>query len=165
MLVDGAVLGPLGQLGVKDSKRLADASVERLAGKIRGCCIYAIVPIGPEKYNHLYSKIRNLNGLLAWGHARAIENILNREECSYALADQFGDENFLISALMSKGRTIQVKQQTRRDPSWKGIHHKVRKRKVEGSSQDPLQDNKIGTGRLATRRKGCRQSSTTQECR
>ena len=112
VLVDGAVLGPLGQLGVKDSKRLADASVERLAGKIRGSCIYAIVPIGPEKYNHLYSKIQNLNRLLAWGHARAIENILNREECSYALADQFGDENFLISALLSKGRTIQVKQQT-----------------------------------------------------
>jgi len=113
VLVDGTALGPLGQLGVKDSKRLADASVERLALQIRGCCVYAVVAIGPEKYNYLYSRIRNLNRLLAWGHARAIENILNRREASYALADQFGDEHFLVSALMSKGRTIEVRQETR----------------------------------------------------
>jgi ribonuclease HIII len=113
VLVDSTALEPLWQLGVKDSKRLADASVERLAVQIRGCCVHAIVAIGPEKYNYLYSKIQNLNRLLAWGHARAIENILNRKEASYALADQFGDENFLVSALMSKGRTIQVRQETR----------------------------------------------------
>ncbi len=35
-------------------------------------------PSGPEKYNELWAKLRNLNRLLAWGHARAIENILER---------------------------------------------------------------------------------------
>ena len=58
----------------------------------------------------MYGKIGNLNRLLAWGHSRAIENILNQEECEYALADQFGDEKLIINALMEKGKTINVQQ-------------------------------------------------------
>ncbi|GAI34168.1 unnamed protein product, partial [marine sediment metagenome] len=76
-------------------------------------CLCSVVTIGPTKYNELYNKIRNLNRLLAWGHSRAIENILDREECDYALADQFGDEKFIIAALMEKGKGIKVKQEIR----------------------------------------------------
>ena len=36
---------------------------------------YEIILISPEKYNELYSKIGNINNLLAWGHAKCIENL------------------------------------------------------------------------------------------
>jgi len=113
VLVDNATARSLKELGTRDSKTLSDKSVTELAGRIEKQCLYSVVAIGPEKYNELYSKIGNLNRLLAWGHSRAIENILERETCDYALADQFGDENFLIGALMEKGKRIEVKQETR----------------------------------------------------
>ena len=111
ILVDNTSAPSLEKLGVKDSKRLSDNSVKELAGKINRTCLCSVVTIGPERYNELYSKIGNLNRLLAWGHSRVIENILNREECDYALADQFGDEKFIINALMEKGKTIEVRQE------------------------------------------------------
>jgi len=113
VLVDNATARSLKELGTRDSKTLSDKSVTELASRIEKQCLYSVVAVGPEKYNELYSKIGNLNRLLAWGHSRAIENILERETCHYALADQFGDENFLIGALMEKGKRIEVKQETR----------------------------------------------------
>ena len=113
VLVDETAALSLEELGVKDSKRLSDNVAKELAAKIDKMCLCSVVVIGPKRYNELYSKIRNLNCLLAWGHSRAIENILDREECDYALADQFGDEKFIISALMEKGKKIKVKQEIR----------------------------------------------------
>ena len=113
VLVDNAITKSLEELGVKDSKRLSDNSVKELAAKIKKICPYSLVAIGPAKYNELYHKIGNLNRLLAWEHSRAIENILNKEECDYALADQFGDSKFIIDALMEKGKRIKVKQEIR----------------------------------------------------
>ena len=37
-----------------------------------------MVNLPPETYNRLYDKIGNLNRLLAWGHARVIENLLEK---------------------------------------------------------------------------------------
>ena len=113
VLVDNTIAESLEQLGVKDSKKLSDNSVRELAAKINKTCLYSLVTIGPAKYNELYNEIGNLNRLLAWGHSRTIENILNRESCDYALADQFGDKKFITDALMEKGKRIEVKQEIR----------------------------------------------------
>jgi ribonuclease HIII len=101
------------ELGVKDSKKLSDAKIRELAMKIKSTCKYSIVPIGPEKYNELYDQIGNLNKLLAWGHARAIENILEDTDCENALTDQFGDEKFVLNALLKKGKKIKLVQRPR----------------------------------------------------
>lgn len=98
------------ELGVKDSKSLSDMQIGLLAQKIKKICEYTIVTIGNEKYNELYSKIDNLNKMLAWGHARAIENMLEKVECNYALSDQFGDEKLIKNALMEKGKNIFLEQ-------------------------------------------------------
>lgn len=100
-------------LGVKDSKKLSDAKIRGLAMKIKSTCKYSIVPIGPEKYNERYDQIGNLNKLLAWGHARAIENILEDTDCENALTDQFGDEKFVLNALLKKGKKIKLVQRPR----------------------------------------------------
>ncbi len=99
--------------GIKDSKRLSDKRILDLEPMIRQACRHSIVAIGPERYNELYEKFRNLNRLLAWAHARALENILSEGECPRAVADQFGDERFINNALMEKGRQIVLEQRPR----------------------------------------------------
>jgi len=113
VLVDNTTVKSLQELGVRDSKRLSENSIKELAIRINRQCLCSVVTIGPERYNELYNKIGNLNCLLAWGHSRTIENILNREKCDYALADQFGDKKFITDALMEKGKRIEVKQEIR----------------------------------------------------
>lgn len=103
----------LEEIGAADSKTLTDSKIEKLAEEIMKNCIYSIVTIGNEKYNNLYSKIKNLNKLLAWGHARVIENLLEKKPCIYALSDQFGKPNLIKNALMEKGRKINLEQRPR----------------------------------------------------
>jgi len=103
----------LRQMGVRDSKKLSDGKVRELADAVKGLCPHAVVAIGPEKYNELYDRIQNLNRLLAWGHARAIENVLATVPCGRALSDQFGDEQYLLQALLKKGKSIRLEQRTR----------------------------------------------------
>ena len=99
--------------GVRDSKTLSDKKATALAEQIRALCPSTIVVIGPERYNSLHASFKNLNRLLAWGHARAIENLLEKVSCDRVVADQFGDERFLKSALMAKGRAITLIQKPR----------------------------------------------------
>jgi len=118
-LVIGAVYLPDGQddvlreLGVKDSKRTSDNRSRELAEVIKRGYRHSVVAIGPERYNELYDKLRNLNRILAWAHARAIENILAEVPCRLAITDQFGDKRYVLEALMQKGRTIELVQKPR----------------------------------------------------
>ncbi|MGH7229079.1 MAG: ribonuclease HIII [Nitrospiraceae bacterium] len=95
---------------VRDSKKISDGRVLELARDLRQVCKHSIVAIGPQRYNELYEKIRNLNKLLAWGHARALENLLEQVNCDLAIADQFGDERFILNALLEKGKRIRLVQ-------------------------------------------------------
>jgi ribonuclease HIII len=101
---------PLRAAGVRDSKALSDKKVAAFAEQIRVLCPFTIVAIGPERYNSLQTSFKNLNHLLAWGHARAIENLLEKVPCDRVVADQFGDERFLKNALLAKGRTVTLIQ-------------------------------------------------------
>ncbi len=100
----------LRELGVKDSKKLSDNRVREFAGLIREGYKHSVVVIGPEKYNELYGKLRNLNRILAWAHSRAIENILEEVHCVQAVTDQFGDKLYVLNALMKKGKNIELIQ-------------------------------------------------------
>ncbi len=106
-LVAAGVFVPDGQedvlreLGVKDSKRLSANRVRQLAEMIKDGYTHSVVAIGPEKYNELYAKLRNLNRLLAWAHSRVIENILEQIPCTQVITDQFGDRQFVEKALMN----------------------------------------------------------------
>ncbi|HTN43246.1 MAG TPA: ribonuclease HIII [Nitrospiria bacterium] len=111
--VDPELSARLVAWGVKDSKRLTDKRVLELEPRIREACRHAVVAIGPERYNILYEKMRNLNKLLAWAHARTLENLLSETESPRAIADQFGDERFIKNALMEKGRQIVLEQRPR----------------------------------------------------
>lgn len=114
VFVDATTQGELALMQVRDSKKLSDGRVLELAPDIKTICPHSIIAIGPQKYNELYAKIKNLNRLLAWGHAKALENLLERGVvCERAISDQFGDERLILHALQEKGRTIVLEQRTK----------------------------------------------------
>jgi ribonuclease HIII len=112
--VDPDIAHAMQEMGVKDCKQLTDKAVFFIGNKTRqllGPGKFSIVSIGPEAYNRLYAKMRNVNTLLAWAHARCIENILETvPDCPRAVADQFGAERVIKNALMKKGRSIKLEQ-------------------------------------------------------
>ena len=103
--------------GVKDSKLIKnDLKIQKTASAIRAIVKgnYSSVMIGPEAYNRLYEGFKNLNKLLAWGHARALENLLEKAGgCKMAIADKFGAEHLIQKALKEKGKKIELIQKTK----------------------------------------------------
>jgi len=111
---DEVALERLPQAGVRDSKKVADSTLWRLEKAVKQICpAFEVVRIMPERYNSLYAEIGNLNRLLAWAHARVIENVLEKVNCGIAVTDQFGDERYLQQRLMTRGREITLIQRVR----------------------------------------------------
>lgn len=110
VMVDESNIAILKKAGVKDCKVVDDKNIYKLAALIKNNCIFSVITINPSKYNELYAKLKNLNLLLAWGHARAIENILEKKDCDYALSDKFGDDKLIQNALLNRGKKIHLEQ-------------------------------------------------------
>lgn len=115
--VDAKVARMLHETGAVDSKRISsDAKISALAQSIRHIpgiqC--EVVQINPARYNELYDKFGNLNRLLAWGHAKVIESLLEKvPDCPRALSDQFANPTVLQKALQTRGRNIELLQRTK----------------------------------------------------
>jgi ribonuclease HIII len=115
--VDHGIARKLLNAGVQDSKRIgSDARIRALAQTIRKSAngLIETVLIGPQRYNELYEKFGNLNKLLGWGHARVIENLLEkRPDCPRSLSDQFADARVIEQSLLRHGRKIDIDQRTK----------------------------------------------------
>lgn len=106
------------KLGVMDSKKLTDKMMQSMAPQIEaivGKAAISVIEMGPEAYNRLYDQFKssgkNLNHLLAWGHAKALETLLEANPtCTHAIADQFGSEHYIQSQLKTRGRSITLFQ-------------------------------------------------------
>jgi ribonuclease HIII len=105
--------------GIRDSKNIgSDRRIAELAQLIRSTpgCVFSVVPIGNAAYNRLHAKMRSVNTLLAWGHARAIENMMGAADRMHpppmrAISDQFAhDKGVIAKALMALGRSIELVQ-------------------------------------------------------
>jgi ribonuclease HIII len=111
---DGADEDFLKKLEVRDSKRISDRRVAVLAGEISKGLPHSRVAIGPARYNELYESLANLNRILAWAHARAIENLAEEwPEIGRAVTDKFGDDAYVARALMKRGRELELIQKVR----------------------------------------------------
>ena len=117
--VNESVIKAWADLGVRDSKNISsDKKISDLADKIRKTpgCVTTVVPIGNEAYNRLYAKMKSVNAMLAWGHARVIENLLGQRHGMNpppvkAISDQFAASKSVIEkALMAQGRELQLMQ-------------------------------------------------------
>ena len=115
--VDKDIARSLMDSGIMDSKRITSAKrIRTLSETIRNTpgCKWEMVSLGPERYNDMQPRFRNLNALLAWGHARVIEKLhLATPTCPRALSDQFAKPELLQNALKKQGITIQLDQRTK----------------------------------------------------
>lgn len=117
--VNEAVINAWKDAGIRDSKNISsDKKIAELAEKIRktpGCVVDTVV-VGNEAYNRLYEKMKSVNTLLAWGHARVIENLMGKRYQMNpppvkAISDQFAASKSVIEkALMAQGKEIQLVQ-------------------------------------------------------
>jgi len=108
--------------GIRDSKNISsDNRIRELAELIRDTpgCVSTVVPVGNESYNRLYTKMRSVNAMLAWGHARVIENLMGQKHRMNpppvkAISDQFASSKEVVAkALMTLGRSIELVQRHR----------------------------------------------------
>ena len=117
--VNESVINAWKDAGVRDSKNISsDKKISDLAKLIRETpgCVTSIVPIGNEAYNRLYAKMKSVNTVLAWGHARVIENLMGQRHRMNpppvrAISDQFASSKSVIEkALMSMGKKLELMQ-------------------------------------------------------
>ena len=114
---DAEIGAKLAAAGVCDSKLIkSDKKITEIAHNIRNIAAgkFAVVTVGPEAYNRLYGNFGNLNRLLAWGHAKVIEELLEKvPDCPRMLSDKFGNESLIRNALQTRGRLIKLDQETK----------------------------------------------------
>jgi ribonuclease HIII len=120
--VNADILDQWKEAGIRDSKKISsDAQIAKLAERIRTTpgCVHTVVPIGPEAYNRMHGTNGSVNRVLAWGHARVIENLLGQRHRMHplpvrAISDQFASDKATIErALLSMGRDFQLVQRHR----------------------------------------------------
>ena len=117
--VNEAIVRLLEREGIQDSKRIgSDTRIARLARTIRSApgVLCETVVLTNRKYNSLQAKMRNLDRVLAWGHARVIENLLERSDAmdppaSLVIIDQFARRKSTVGdALMPRGKRLRLVQ-------------------------------------------------------
>jgi len=117
--VNETVINSWKDKGVRDSKNISsDKKIHELADVIRKTpgCVVDTVTIGNEAYNRLYVRMKSVNAMLAWGHARVIENLMGKRYQMNpvpvrAISDQFAASKSVIEkALMAGGREIELIQ-------------------------------------------------------
>ncbi len=120
--VNEAIVKSWKDSGIRDSKNISsDKKIKDFAELITKTpgCVTSVVPIGNEAYNRLYEKMRSVNTLLAWGHARVIENLMGQQHRMNplpvrAISDQFAaNPETVAKALMPLGRGVELIQKHR----------------------------------------------------
>lgn len=119
VLVTKETLELLRPVVLRDSKELGPDRITRAAADIRRICAgaFAVVTVLPERYNEFMAGAsfgKNSQRILAWMHARCIEDLLEKhEDVRHAVCDKFADESVIRRALLTRGRTITVHQHVR----------------------------------------------------
>jgi len=117
--VNETVLAAWEDAGVRDSKNISsDKKISDLAKLIKDTpgCVTTVVPIGNEAYNRLHAKMGSVNAVLAWGHARVIENLMGQRHHMNpppvkAISDQFAASKTVVQrALMAMGKELELVQ-------------------------------------------------------
>ena len=119
VFVDATTQRELALMQVRDSKKISDGRILELAPDIKTICPHSIVAIGPQKYNELYAKIKNLNRLLAWGHARALENLLDKVSCARAIAPIRPENSPWFRPYRRRNRRARQGRARLRPPPWR----------------------------------------------
>jgi len=103
------------EAGIKDSKSVTSDKrilvLEKVIRNTKGVVVEtAWANMG--KYNELYAKFGNLNKLLAWLHARALESALDKKMVPWALLDQFTKQP-ITKGFMKTHTQFDLRQRTK----------------------------------------------------
>ncbi len=103
----------LSEYGVRDGKKISNNRVLEIADYLSNLYPHEILVIPPAQYNKQYLRIKNLNKLLAAGHARVIVDLLKDNEADQVVVDQFGKTELIENEVKRTGMTVDVHQQFR----------------------------------------------------
>ncbi len=109
-LADDSDLVILRASGVRDGKLISEKRIMEIDRDLRADFPHAVIVLPPRKYNRDYRRIKNLNKMLAEGHATAIDDLLSKEDAEIAISDKFGKTELIEDALKRRHRTIELKQ-------------------------------------------------------
>jgi len=115
VIADGDAVRAWIKAGVRDSKTIVDSNIFRLEALIRKTpgVVVKTAYCGMDKYNGLMAKpLANLNKLLAWLHARAIEAALEEKPVEWGLLDQFSKQPLVQNQMKKDGVTFDLRMRT-----------------------------------------------------
>jgi len=108
------------EAGIKDSKRIgSDAQIFKFEEVIKQTpgVEFKVMYAGMRKYNELHGRFgANTNKLLAWFHAKALEEALKRRIVPWAMLDQFTKEPLVQSYFKNNPIEIRMETKAERDP-------------------------------------------------
>jgi len=118
LLAEESDLNYFKEIGVRDSKKIADGRIVSLDEQLRSRFTHHVVVVMPEEYNRRYKQIRNLNILLAECHAQVITGAIAEgtklgKKIDLAVSDKFGKTERLESALAKATCRLKVIQMVR----------------------------------------------------
>ncbi|MCK4302547.1 MAG: ribonuclease HIII [candidate division Zixibacteria bacterium] len=99
--------------GVRDGKLISTKRILQIDARLRELFPHFVLIIDPASYNTTYSNVRNLNKLLAEGHARVIDAVLSDHHAELVVSDKFGKAELVENALASRRRAVSLKQLVR----------------------------------------------------
>lgn len=109
-LADDSETETLRSMGVRDGKLISEKKILEIDERLRGLYPHALVVLEPAEYNRLHQRIKNLNKLLAEGHAEAIKQVLMAHRADLAVSDKFGKPELTEDALRNKGGKVELQQ-------------------------------------------------------
>ncbi len=119
VIADKPAIDAWRKAGLRDSKKIADPQILRLDKLIRetkGAVVKAVF-CGMPKYNELMGRPRaNLNLLLAWQHARALEQALDEKHVPWGMLDQFSKQPLVQRYFKRSDFDLRMQTKAEEDP-------------------------------------------------
>lgn len=104
---------------LKESKKVtSDNAVLGMAKKIKNTkgVVVKVTYANMQKYNELYRKFGNLNKMLAWMHAKAVESALAERHVPWGMLDQFTKQPLVQRQLKAEGFELKMETKAESDP-------------------------------------------------
>ena len=119
VIADGDMVRKWMDAGIKDSKKIADGQIVRLEKVIlrtKGVVVEKSF-CGMAKYNELMSRPKaNLNKLIAWLHAKALEKALDKRHVPWGMLDQFSKQPLVQKQVKRKDFELKMETKAESDP-------------------------------------------------
>lgn len=119
VIADGDMVRKWMDEGLKDSKKISDNQImriERIILKTKGVVVEKSF-CGMQKYNELMGRPKaNLNKLIAWLHAKALEAALDKKAVPWGMLDQFSKQPLVQKQVKRKGFELRMETKAESDP-------------------------------------------------